>query len=206
MLELLSKGILLGLAAGIAPGPLLVLVVAETLRHNTLAGIKVAVAPMVTDLPIIFLALMILPKLPHLQAALGIVSIMGAVFIFYLACDSLRSRGLQLDIETVSSRSFRKGVVTNWLNPHPYVFWVGVGVPVIYRAGQAGWENAAVFVGSFFVCIVGSKIVLAILVSRSKTFLSGPVYVYVVKGLGLLLGIFGVMLARDGLRFLGVGL
>jgi threonine/homoserine/homoserine lactone efflux protein len=34
MIEFLSAGMLLGLAAGFAPGPLLVLVISETLKHN----------------------------------------------------------------------------------------------------------------------------------------------------------------------------
>ena len=59
MFEYLSAGTLLGLASGFAPGPLLVLVVAETLRHDVRAGIKVAIAPLITDVPIIVVSLLI---------------------------------------------------------------------------------------------------------------------------------------------------
>jgi threonine/homoserine/homoserine lactone efflux protein len=64
MLEYLTQGTLLGLAAGVAPGPLLVLVVTETIRHDTVAGVKVALAPMITDVPIITLARLVRPRLP----------------------------------------------------------------------------------------------------------------------------------------------
>jgi threonine/homoserine/homoserine lactone efflux protein len=57
MIEFLSAGTLLGLAAGFAPGPLLVLVISETLRHNIKAGIKVSIAPLITDVPIILISL-----------------------------------------------------------------------------------------------------------------------------------------------------
>ena len=49
-----SRLLVLGLAAGFAPGPLLVLVISETLQHSTRAGIKVAFAPVITDLAIVF--------------------------------------------------------------------------------------------------------------------------------------------------------
>ena len=205
MLEYLTQGTLLGLAAGVAPGPLLVRVVAETIRHNTTAGIKVALAPMITDIPIIGLALLVLPRLPHFEVILGVVSIIGALFIGYLALDSFKTRGIDLDIVEVKPQSLRKGVITNLLNPHPYVFWLGVGVPLIYRAVQSSLLNALVFIGAFFVFIVGSKVVLALIANKSRAFLSGPIYIYLVRALGLLLAFFAVILIRDGLKFLKIG-
>jgi threonine/homoserine/homoserine lactone efflux protein len=205
MLEYLTQGTLLGLAAGVAPGPLLVLVVTETIRHDTVAGVKVALAPMITDVPIITLAMLVLPRLPHFEFILGVVSIIGALFIGYLACESFRTQGIQLNSTHIKPQSLKRGVITNLLNPHPYVFWLGVGVPLIYRAAQVSYAGAAAFVGSFFVFIVGSKIVLALIVNKSRTFLSGPVYIYIVRALGLLLALFAFILVRDGLNFIGIG-
>jgi len=55
MLNFLTIGTLLGLSAGLAPGPLLTLVISETLQHDIKSGVKVALAPFITDLPIIIL-------------------------------------------------------------------------------------------------------------------------------------------------------
>ena len=49
----LTMGAFLGLTAGLSPGPLLTLVITETLKHSRAAGIKIAVAPLITDVPII---------------------------------------------------------------------------------------------------------------------------------------------------------
>ncbi|MDY6953588.1 MAG: LysE family translocator, partial [Thermodesulfobacteriota bacterium] len=54
-MDTLAIGIVLGLSAGFAPGPLLALVISQTLRHNAVEGLKVALAPLVTDLPIILI-------------------------------------------------------------------------------------------------------------------------------------------------------
>ena len=63
LLDALSKGTVLGLAAGFSPGPLTFLIISETLRHGLRAGMKVSLAPVVTDLPIIVLAVLLLDRL-----------------------------------------------------------------------------------------------------------------------------------------------
>jgi len=56
MISFFMTGTLLGLSAGIAPGPLLTLVISETLQKDIKAGIRVALAPMFTDVPIIVIS------------------------------------------------------------------------------------------------------------------------------------------------------
>jgi threonine/homoserine/homoserine lactone efflux protein len=50
----LSAGITLGLSAGFSPGPLSTLVISHSLRYGTREGVKVAMAPFITDVPIVF--------------------------------------------------------------------------------------------------------------------------------------------------------
>jgi threonine/homoserine/homoserine lactone efflux protein len=204
MIEFLSTGTLLGLAAGFSPGPLLVLVISETLRHNIKAGIKVSIAPLITDIPIILISLLILKRLAGFKFVLGCISILGGVFILYLGYESLKTRGVELNLSAVSSNSFRKGVITNALNPHPYIFYMTVGAPIIFKSINQNIISTVVFVGSFLLLLVGSKIILALVVERSRSFLQGPIYVWAMRTLGALLLLFSFILFRDGLRLLGI--
>ena len=77
MIHFLTMGLILGLSAGFAPGPLLTLVVSETLEHDVTAGIKVAVAPIITDLPIVLAAVFVLSKLSDFKSVLGFISLVG---------------------------------------------------------------------------------------------------------------------------------
>ncbi|MGD0905110.1 MAG: hypothetical protein ABR924_19595 [Terracidiphilus sp.] len=52
MTTALVSGVLLGLFCGLAPGPLLALVLAQTLRHGAREGRKIALSPLVTDAPV----------------------------------------------------------------------------------------------------------------------------------------------------------
>jgi threonine/homoserine/homoserine lactone efflux protein len=204
MIEYLSSGTLLGLASGLAPGPLLVLVVSETLRHDIRAGIKVAIAPLITDVPIIVVSLMVLNRLAHFKTILGGVSILGGLFILYLGYDSIKTKGLEFSLSPISRNSFKKGIITNALNPHPYIFYMTVGAPIIFKAINQNFFSALSFIGSFLLFLVGSKVILAVVAERSRAFLKGPFYIGLMRILGGLLFFFSIMLFRDGLKLLGL--
>jgi len=75
MLSSLLAGIVMGLTAGFSPGPLSTLVITQTLRHGLKEGVKVAVAPLMTDLPIIAASLLLLSRAAHNENILGVISL-----------------------------------------------------------------------------------------------------------------------------------
>jgi threonine/homoserine/homoserine lactone efflux protein len=197
-------GTILGLSAGFAPGPLLTLVISETLQHDIKSGVKVALAPIITDLPIIMLTLLILAKLTNFHDILGIISLIGGFVILFMGCESIRTKGIELNLQETESKSLTKGILANALNPHPYLFWFSVGAPIMTKAMRQGIIEPLAFISCFYVFLVGSKILTALLVGRSKSFLGGNVYIYTMRFLGLVLCILAVALFRDGLKLLGI--
>ena len=138
VLGFVVPGIVLGLAAGLAQGPLLVLVVAYSVRHGTREGVKVAIAPLITGLLIIGLAVLALTRVTQADRFLGAIAIGGATFLAYLSYESL-TVGLQSAVaDPPGTRSLRTGVIANLLNPHPYLFWLTIGAPTVIRAGESG--------------------------------------------------------------------
>jgi len=204
MLSFLIIGTILGLAAGFAPGPLLALVVSETLQHDIKAGIKVALAPILTDLPIIVITVFSLAKLARLQNILGVISITGACFILCLGIKNITSKGADITEDSSTPRSLQKGILVNALSPHPYLFWFSVGAPTTIKALEQSQASAVFFIVSFYVLLVGSKIVLAILTGKSRTFLQGNSYIFIMRLLGLILIVLAGIFFRDGLHLLGI--
>ena len=204
MIHYLTIGMVLGLSAGLAPGPLLTLVISETLLHDIRAGIKVAMAPLVTDPPIIILTIFILSRLSGFHGIMGVISIVGGLVVLVMGIKGIKAKGLEVDIQKPRPRSLAKGILVNILSPHPYLFWLSVGSPTMARANDQHFFVAAAFVISFYFLLIGSKIVLAILVGKSKTFLKGRIYIYTMKLLGLALCALAVFLFKDGLTLLKV--
>jgi threonine/homoserine/homoserine lactone efflux protein len=192
------------LSAGLTPGPLLTLVLAQTLRHGPGEGCRIALAPLLTDLPIILLALALATKLHEFHKLLGLLCFAGGAFIFHLALESLRAQPPAAEAPDTPPRSWRKGVLTNLLNPSPWLFWVTVGSATLSKNLAESAAAAAVFLACFYVAMVGSKLVLAMAAGRSRHLLDGPAYRWTLRLLGGLLALFALSLVRDGLRYFGL--
>jgi len=198
----ITLGVFLGLSAGITPGPLLALVFSESLRHGTMAGMKVAVAPVFSDLPIVLLAFYVLTSLSHLDPLLGGVSILGGGLLLFLGIQNFRIRGLTLGLSDDVSRPFAKGIVVNALNPHPYLFWLTIGAPIADRAMSQHWIHLLAFLGCFYVSFVAAKVILAVLVGRSRKLFSDTLYKYAMWLLGGALCLLALFFFRDGIRLI----
>jgi threonine/homoserine/homoserine lactone efflux protein len=202
MIHFLTIGAVLGLSAGFAPGPLLTLVISETLQHDIKSGAKVALAPIITDLPIIILTLFILSKLSNFHSILGGISLIGGLLILFMGYQSIRTKGVEVNFKEIKMQSLTKGVLANALSPHPYLFWFSVGAPIMTKAISQNINVAVAFIISFYVCLVGSKIVLAILIGKSKFLLSSNAYIFTMRFLGLVLCVLAIVLLHDGLDLL----
>jgi threonine/homoserine/homoserine lactone efflux protein len=202
MISLLSAGLVYGLSAGFSPGPLLMLVISQTLQHGIKEGIKVALAPVLTDLPIIVAALFVLSRLANFKAVLGLISLAGGLFVAYMAWGNFRTHGPETGASPAAPKSLLRGVAANALNPHPYLFWLTVGGPAMIGGRQEGLAGVLLFLAVFFFCIVGSKMAIAVLVGRSRYFLKGRVYRGIMKALGLLLALLAFSLIREGFGLL----
>jgi len=170
-MEFCILGLSFGLSAGIAPGPLMALAIDRSLRGGFLSGLRVSVAPLITDLPIVTLAIWLAGRIP--ESALAVVMAMGGLFVLWLGVDAWRRPGIGgLEIPSPRSpwRDLAHGAVVNLLNPHPYMFWAIVGAPTVVRAWRDHPSGAVGFVVGFYLLLIGAKIVLAALVARARGF------------------------------------
>ena len=200
----LATGVFLGLSCGLAPGPMLALVLAvvlaQTLRHGPREGCKIALKPLFTDTPIILVALALASEVAQLTTMLGLISIGGGIYVMYLAWDSCRPTHLGMEIPMQAPKSWFKGVVTNLLNPHPWLFWLRVGAAILARAMAQGLLEALTFLFGFDLLLVGSKVGLALLAGRSRDLLAGRPYRAMMRVLAGLLAVFALLLLREGLH------
>jgi threonine/homoserine/homoserine lactone efflux protein len=196
------SGTALGLSAGLSPGPLLTLVMTETLRSGIAAGIRLAAAPLITDAPIIVVALVLMPRLNASRTLMGFITLAGAAFITWLAMDSIRCKAETHDLPKPAASIWR-GVVANALNPSPYLFWFTVGGTLVLRTVDKNPMAAAVFILVFYSCLVGSKMVLAVAVGRSRRFMRSSVYRWTLRLLGVVLLIFAGRFLWQASEFFG---
>jgi threonine/homoserine/homoserine lactone efflux protein len=138
-----------------------------------------------------------------MQAVIGGIYLLGGAFLAYLAYESLCFKGADLEIGKVNPQSFKKGIIANFLNPSPYLFWISIGAPTVLKASENSITAASVFILSFYVLLVGSKVGVAIIMGKSRALLKSTHYIYTMRGLGIALLGFAILFFRDGLRQFG---
>lgn len=163
----LLLGISLGWAAGVSPGPLTALIVTTTLRKGFGGGARVAVAPLITDLPVIVVTVLTLADAS--RSVLRILGLAGGAYLVWIGLGELRTARTGDRVREVvpsGGEDVRRGALTNLLNPQMWVFWFTVGAPLV--AGSESIGAASVFLGSFYLLLVGTKIGVAWVVARSR--------------------------------------
>jgi threonine/homoserine/homoserine lactone efflux protein len=152
------QGIGFGLAAASQPGPFQTYIISQTLTRGWKRTLPAALAPLVSDGPIILVCLFVLSQVPAwLQKFLYIA---GGLFIVYLAYGTYRSwknfDSQILQPESTGGQSVLKAAMMNALNPNPYIFWTLVTGPILLK----GWHEAPVngmgFLAGFYATMIGS--------------------------------------------------
>lgn len=202
MIEYLFAGITLGLYSGLSPGPLLVLVISQTLKHGYKEGIKVSFAPVITDLPIIILSLLFLSVISEYTSVIGLISIIGGAYLGYLAYESFKTNDIVQNIDLKAPKSIKKGITVNLLNPSPYLFWISIGGPLITQAYLENPLSSLLFLIGFYGLLIGSKIALACTTEKSREFLTGRLYIYIMQVIGVILIIFALYFVKQGLQLI----
>ncbi len=143
------QGIALALPSIIVPSPLKIYLISRSLAHGWRATLPGALAPLVTDGPIVIATLLILNRIPPWY--LNGLRLLGGLFVLYLAwriLRLLRAAGPTLSASAQAARqSFRQALGIQLLNPNPYLLWGLVGGPIVLAA----WRQVSPPAGMSFV-------------------------------------------------------
>lgn len=199
-LTYIAAGFILGLS-GLIPGPLLTLVISETLKHGVKEGIKIALSPLITDLPIILITILIISRFSNTNYILGFIAFGGSIFLLYLAHESFSFRSNDPGTTIPKGNINKKGIIANFLNPSPYVFWFTIGASTFLKAYNISITTALLFIIVFYSVLVGSKVVIAVITGKSKYYLNNRYYIYLIRLLGIILLLFALYFIKNGLQY-----
>ena len=192
----LLLGLSIGLAAGISPGPLLVLVITSTLKSGWRAGALAACAPLVSDVIVVTAVLVVLDRLPH--QALAVLGVVGGALVVgtgILTAREARTASLVAGGSSGSpARALRQAAVVNLLSPHPWISWATALGPLTISTWRSGPGSAVALVVGFYVMLVGAKIGVAGLVAGGRRRLTDTGYRRALLGAAGLLVLAGVAL------------
>jgi threonine/homoserine/homoserine lactone efflux protein len=159
LLFYLIQGATLALSATLMPGPFQAFLISYALRNGWKRTLPAALAPLLTDGPVIVLVLFVLTKTP--QWSLNILHVAGGFVILYLAWRifrSLKDRTPHLrPMPDAARKTLFSAVAMNVLNPNPYIFWSVVAGPILleawHQSKSLGIGFVSGFYGTFVLCL-----------------------------------------------------
>lgn len=194
------QGLGLGLAAAAQPGPFQTYLISQTLLKGWRRTIIAALAPLVSDGPIIALCLLVLSQVPAWFERF--LYLAGGLFVLYLAYGAYRSwRQFDMTLppaEGNSSQSLAKAALMNALSPGPYIFWSLVTGPILLRGWRENPVHGVSFMLGFYAAMILSLCAIILVFGSARQL--GP------KVNRALLGLSAIALFGFGLVQLWLGL
>ncbi|HXF86668.1 MAG TPA: LysE family transporter [Anaerolineales bacterium] len=151
------QGIGLGFAAAVQPGPLQTYLISQSLLRGWKRTLPAALAPLISDGPIIILCLLVLSQVPiWFQRFLYLA---GGLFILYLAFGAYRAwKDFDAKVPQPDSQSARQGIMRAALiialSPGPYLYWSLITGPILLK----GWRDTPLygigFLAGFYATII----------------------------------------------------
>jgi threonine/homoserine/homoserine lactone efflux protein len=160
----LAQGAALALSTTVMPGPFQAFLLSRSIRNGWRRTLPAALAPVVTDGPIIALVLLVLTRFP--PRFVNLLHVAGGLFMLFIARGIIRSLKQSDVVPEASDIAARKNllqaVAMNALNPNPYLFWSVVGGPIILAGWRESTGTAVAFIVGFFGTFVAGLAVLIV--------------------------------------------
>jgi threonine/homoserine/homoserine lactone efflux protein len=194
------QGIVYGFSAAVQPGPFQTYLVSQSLTRGWKRTLPGALAPLVSDGPIIALCLFVLSQVPIWFERF--LNLAGGLFILYLAYGSYKSwKNFDSNITlSLSNRqqSVWKAALMNVLSPGPYIFWSLITGPILLKGWHESPALGIAFLISFYLTMITSLIAIILVFGTMQRL--GP------KVNRILIGVSAVVLFCFGLYELWLGI
>jgi len=199
MLNYLIFGITYAFAAAVQPGPLQTYIISQTLKKGWRSTLPAALAPVISDGPILLLILFLLSTVPDNFVIL--LRIGGGLFLLYLGFKAFKSWQEYDADNTISKESGKQtlfsAVLVNLLNPAPYLGWSLIMGPLFLEGWRIAPINGIALIIGFYLTMTITLTGTIILFTFARKF--GP------KVSKLLLGLSSIVLFAFGIYQLWLG-
>jgi threonine/homoserine/homoserine lactone efflux protein len=161
MLGLFIKGLTLALTAVAIPGPSQAYLVSVALQAGWRRALWVAIAPIISDIPIVIGVLLVLNQMAAIVPSLiQIIQVLGGFLLLYIAWTSwkLVRSGVMFGAAPEGEKPIvleprqivTQAVLVNLFSPGPYLFWTTVNGPILLGGLQESIFHGLAFLVGFY--------------------------------------------------------
>ncbi|HEY8344919.1 MAG TPA: LysE family transporter [Bacillota bacterium] len=192
------------LSGALMPGPLLTINIRESLKTGFWAGPKLILGHALLEAMLVLALLFGLGSIIELPLSKGIISILGGMFLFWMAYGMLFKEGkdglsLRADQEPSPTENTQRmslvltGALISLANPYWSLWWATLGLGFLTQAREFGFSGIVFFYsGHIFADFLWYSLI-SLAVSKGKTYLSPKLY----RGIIIVCAIFLLYLSFD---------
>jgi len=186
MIVYLLQGAGLGFMGASQPGPFQAFIISQSLQLGWRKALRAALAPLLSDGPIILLVLLLLRQVPQfLQRSLFIAGGLFLLLLAWYAWNSWRDQaGERVATDNISDHTLLKAVAMNFLSPGPYIYWSLVAGPIFLTGWRESPGCGIAFISGFYLVMVIT--LSAIIVTFGLSRKLGPRMAHILLGVSIL--------------------
>lgn len=175
--------------------------ISQTLAFGWQRTALASLSPLLSDAPIIALAIFVLSHVP--SVFIQALQIVGGIYLFYLALSAIKTyktydAGEVLHPPSGQSTLFKAAIV-NLLNPNPYLAWSLVMGPLLLKAWHEAPINGIVLLIGFYATLILGLFGTIVLIAAFKN-LGARINRILIGVSGIALGGFGLYALWAGIQ------
>lgn len=151
----LLYGITYAFACAVQPGPLQSYLISQTLKNGWRSTLPAALAPVLSDGPIVLLVLFLLRTIPT-ELIIGL-RIGGGAFLLFLGMQAFiawkKVEPLNVSADA-KKQTLSRAVLVNLINPSPYLSWSLVMGPWLLQGWQSAPVNGIALIAGFYSTMI----------------------------------------------------
>ncbi|NLG12452.1 MAG: LysE family transporter [Elusimicrobia bacterium] len=171
----------IALTGALAPGPLLTMVIAKSLKYGKKTGPLVIAGHAILEVLMVIVLVMGLGKIINNPVVIRVITVVGALILLYFGCSILRSLphvSLSVPVESFGSSTtlILQGITMSIANPYWSIWWVTVGLGLLLSARGLGIRGLACFLTGHILADLAWYSFISYSIGKSKKFISVNTY------------------------------
>lgn len=198
LLLIFGTSFLVALSGAVSPGPVLTVVISETLKRKAKAGFLMIVGHSLLELVIVAALILGLRGFLKNDMVVRIVGILGGAFLLVLSFSILRGAPrASFDLEEEEKKSLKigstsRGILVSLSNPYWTLWWLTIGANYVFLSLKRGLAGLSFFyTGHILADFVWYGLVI-FAVTSSRQIVSDSVYRGILIACGIFLGLLGL--------------
>ena len=170
----------IALSGAMMPGPLLTVVIAESMKHGKKTGPLITLGHALLEVLTLILLLFSFNQLVHNPLVLKVIAALGSLILLSTGIQMLSSlRNLEVELKAVAGKASSLVFTGFWMsiiNPYFAIWWLTIGLGLILSAQKAGWLAVVFFFFGHISADFAWYSFISYGITRGRNYLSGPLY------------------------------